>query len=151
MLFCGRGAVTERTKKPSHLRGFNVQRSLLRRGAPVGIRTQGLPLRRRTLYPAELQVPAICFCLFPIDRKHLINRIYCIILPPFMQGAAGEKYRKSPSRPCAGRNLPTPGIETNTSQALPFLPKAMQPFPAHASFSGGTLSKGGGAAFLCAP
>ena len=25
-------------------------------GAPVGIRTQGLPLRRRTLYPAELQV-----------------------------------------------------------------------------------------------
>ena len=55
--FCGKGgAVTERTKKPSHLRGFNVQRSLLRRGAPVGIRTQGLPLRRRTLYPAELQV-----------------------------------------------------------------------------------------------
>ena len=41
---------TETQKKP-HFRGF--------RGVPAGIRTRGLPLRRRTLYPAELRKLAI--------------------------------------------------------------------------------------------
>ena len=42
-------------------------------GAPKGIRTSGLPLRRRSLYPAELRRQAICIvpCLPRIVKADL--------------------------------------------------------------------------------
>ena len=46
---------------------YNLTAFILIYNVPGGIRTHGLPLRRRTLYPAELQAPKhnVFILLFP--------------------------------------------------------------------------------------
>ena len=63
---------------------------LLMRGAPKGIRTPDLPLRRRSLYPAELWV-------------HMrLSPVYYGTNPPDCQ----EKKWDNPSKPWRGRDDP---------------------------------------------
>ena len=56
--------------------------------APGGIRTHGLPLRRRSLYPAELRVQArfvlVQACVIPCGRAaiHVLARLGLIIPQP---------------------------------------------------------------------
>ena len=47
-------------------------RVLLISGTPEGIRTSDLPLRRRSLYPAELQAQRYRFIIAKMG--HLVNR-----------------------------------------------------------------------------